>query len=331
MRIAGTDMHLVTLLFIVFELIMFVYQLIYYLSYPQDKKRWYYLILLFLLILKNTASGLFPDANLTAIPQVFQYGLAYGAGFLMASYFPYYFYKAFDLTRLKWHALYGVVVFLLVSFSLIFSVEVFLTGNIDSAINNGLIIPALYGLVLLYLILRSIREKYRESVGRKQIFEMIAVYIAVTPWASLAFFAFFRIDQVAEALLTNIGFVVITILFVRKSIRDSRRVYRRLQELASPSKDLENLSKLELLDETIEALQQQAQIDLRQRFEENLAKLNLTAREREVVLLVRKGLSYKAIGEELFISERTVNKHVQHIFEKLGVANRIQMINVLES
>lgn len=331
MRVAGTDMHVVTLLFILFELAMFVYQLIYYLSFPQDKARWYYLILLFLLILKNTASGLFPDPNLTAIPQVVQYGCAYGAGFLMASYFPYYFYKAFDLKKLRWHALYGVFIFLLIPFSLIFTIEVSLTGNIDDAINHGLIIPAGYGLVLLYLILSSIREKYKDDVGRKQFFEVVAVYIAVTPWASLAFFAFFRIDQVAEALLTNVGFVVITILFVRKSIHDSRKVYLRLQTLAGPSKDLANLSKLELLDETIDALQQQAKLDLQKRFENNLAKFNLTAREQEVVRLVRQGLSYKSIAEELFISERTVNKHVQHVFEKLGVANRVQLINLLES
>lgn len=331
MRVAGTDMHVVTLLFILCELVMFAYQLIYYLSYPQDKKRWYYLILLFLLILKNTASGLFPDSNLTAIPLVIQYGCAYGAGFLMASYFPYYFYKAFELRKLRWHALYGVPIFLLIPFSLIFTVEVLLTGNIDDAIDHGLVVPSIYGLVLLFLILSSIREKYRDDIRQNQFSEVIAIYIAVTPWASLAFFAFFRIDQVAEALLTNIGFVVITILFIRKSIHDSRQEYLRLQQLIDPEKRVENLSKLELLDETISSLQQQAKIDLNQRFEQNLARLNLTARERDVARLVRQGLSYKSIGDELHISERTVNKHVQHMFEKLGATNRVNLINKLES
>lgn len=331
MRIAGTDMHVVTLLFILCELVMFVYQLIYYLSYPQDKKRWYYLILLLLLILKNTASGLFPDVNLTSIPLVIQYGLAYGAGFLMASYFPYYFYRAFELQRLRWHAIYGVSIFLLVPFSLIFTVEILVTGNIDDAIDHGLIIPAMYGLVLLYLILSSIREKYQDDVQRKQFFEVIAVYVAVTPWASLAFFAFFRIDQVAEALLTNVGFVVITVLFIRRSINNSRLEYLRLQQYIDPEKSIENLSKLELLDETISTLQQQAKIDFNQRFEQNLSRLNLTARERDVARLIREGLGYRTIAEQLHISERTVNKHVQHMFEKLGATNRVSLIHKLES
>lgn len=331
MHIAGTDMHIATFLFILCELGMFVYQLIYYLSYPQDKKRWYYLILLFLLIIKNTASGLFPDINLTAIPLAIQYGLAYGAGFLMASYFPYYFYKAFELQKLRWHALYGVLLFLLAPFSLTFTLELILTGDIDDAIDHGLIIPAGYGLVLLYLILSSIRDKYRDDIRQNQFPEVVAVYVAVTPWASLAFFAFFRINQVAEALLTNIGFVVITVLFIRKSIRESRQEYLRMQQLINPEKRIENLSKLELLDETINTLQQQAKLDLNQRFEENLSRLNLTARERDVARLIRQGLSYKAIGGQLHISERTVNKHVQHMFEKLGATNRVNLINRLES
>lgn len=331
MRVAGTDMHVVTLLFILFEMAMFASQLIYYLSYPQDKKRWYYLVLLFLLILKNTASGLFPDPNLTTIPQVIQYSCAYGAGFLMASYFPYYFYKAFDLRKLRWHAVYGVFIFLLLPFSLIFILEVSLTGNIDNAINHGLIIPAAYGLVLLFLILSSIREKYRNQDQPRKVFEMIAVYIAVTPWASLAFFAFFRIDQVAEALLTNIGFVVITILFVRRSILDSRQEYQRLQELAQVATDPVGLSKLELLEETIEALQRQAGMDLEQRVEFNMDRHRFSPREKDVSRLVRKGLSYKLIAETLHISDRTVTKHVQHAFEKMGAKNRTQLIHLLES
>jgi len=125
--------------------------------------------------------------------------------------------------------------------------------------------------------------------------------------------------------------VVITVLFIRRSIYDSRQEYLRLQQHIDPEKRTENLSKLELLDETINSLQQQARVDLDQRFEQNLARLNLTARERDVARLVRQGLAYKSIAEQLHISERTVNKHVQHMFEKLGATNRVNLINKLES
>jgi len=50
----------------------------------------------------------------------------------------------------------------------------------------------------------------------------------------------------------------------------------------------------------------------------------LTAREREVLKHVRRGLSNSAIASELFISESTVKVHVHHILEKLNVKTRLQ-------
>ena len=53
----------------------------------------------------------------------------------------------------------------------------------------------------------------------------------------------------------------------------------------------------------------------------------LTKREIEILIALSKGLLYKEIGEELFISSQTVRKHVYHIYEKLHVSNRIQAVN----
>lgn len=48
----------------------------------------------------------------------------------------------------------------------------------------------------------------------------------------------------------------------------------------------------------------------------------LTARECEVLQLLYAGRSNREIGDELFISERTAQSHVQHILDKLGVNTR---------
>jgi predicted ATPase/DNA-binding CsgD family transcriptional regulator len=51
----------------------------------------------------------------------------------------------------------------------------------------------------------------------------------------------------------------------------------------------------------------------------------LTRREREVAILIAQGLSNRAIASRLFISERTAETHVQHIFTKLGLEARTQI------
>ena len=48
----------------------------------------------------------------------------------------------------------------------------------------------------------------------------------------------------------------------------------------------------------------------------------LTAREREVLALVARGLANAEIGRELFISEATVKTHLVRVFGKLGVDDR---------
>jgi two-component system nitrate/nitrite response regulator NarL len=50
----------------------------------------------------------------------------------------------------------------------------------------------------------------------------------------------------------------------------------------------------------------------------------LTAREREILVQVARGLSNKAIAKELGISHDTVKLHVRHILSKLGFTSRVE-------
>ena len=53
----------------------------------------------------------------------------------------------------------------------------------------------------------------------------------------------------------------------------------------------------------------------------------LSRREKEILEMLSKGLLYKEIADQLFISPQTVRKHVYHIYEKLHVGNRIEAVN----
>lgn len=56
-----------------------------------------------------------------------------------------------------------------------------------------------------------------------------------------------------------------------------------------------------------------------------LASEGLTAREREIAVLVASGLSNREIAARLVISKRTVDAHVNHTFAKLGLSSRVQL------
>jgi DNA-binding NarL/FixJ family response regulator len=52
----------------------------------------------------------------------------------------------------------------------------------------------------------------------------------------------------------------------------------------------------------------------------------LTSREEQVFALVADGLSNREVARELGLSEHTVKKYLFHIFDKLGVSSRVELV-----
>jgi DNA-binding NarL/FixJ family response regulator len=59
---------------------------------------------------------------------------------------------------------------------------------------------------------------------------------------------------------------------------------------------------------------------------QKVSDYNLTSREKEVLGLLTEGDSPKMIAKTLFISEQTVGNHIRHIYEKLQVHTRGEVI-----
>ncbi|MBA2340690.1 MAG: response regulator transcription factor [Pyrinomonadaceae bacterium] len=58
-----------------------------------------------------------------------------------------------------------------------------------------------------------------------------------------------------------------------------------------------------------------------------IAKITkLTDREREIIIYIAEGLKNKQIAERMFISETTVRHHLTSVFNKLGVADRLELM-----
>jgi len=298
MNVLGTEMHVLTLVFIVLYILMFIYVGLHYIHRPQDKKWTWYILLLVLLISYNIAGGLFPDPNI-AISITVQNIVAYGTGFLMASYFPFYFYKAFDLKKLRFHAIYGVPVILLGSFVLFFVIGYSLNGNLETATSIGMLAPFVYAIVLLGAITIAVRDRYKENRKQNKFAEEIAVYCAVAPWASMPVLSYLHASQLVEVIFTNTGFIIITIIFILQCVKGVRSQHREYLQL---SKDADAA------------------------FVNSCTKYGLSSREVDVAMCLMLGMKNKAIAEKLNISEKTVGNHVTSIYEKVRVSSRSALV-----
>jgi len=301
MLVPGTELHILTLIIVLLELMMLPFVLWYYYAWPKDKSRLLYFVLLFLLVVYNLTGGLFPDPRIEYIPVTLQNIIAYGSGFLMASYFPYYFYKSYHLEGLRFHAVYGVPAFLILPYLVFFGLVYPFTGDLDFVINYGMIIPFIYAPILLWAILRSMRQQFRandQSLYPSRKVEMLAGYWAVFPWVMMTVFSYLHVVQWVEVLATNLGFLIITTLFMIRSGRMERMEKER--KLAMDVQDEEC-------------------------FTQNCTRNGLSKREAEVAELHCQGLTYEQIAEHLFIAKRTVDTHVQRIYFKTAVNRKIDL------
>lgn len=65
-------------------------------------------------------------------------------------------------------------------------------------------------------------------------------------------------------------------------------------------------------------------------FDKATEKFALSAREREIALLLYEGKNNNEIAEILFLSTNTIKVHASNLYKKLGVSNRVQAIKVIQ-
>jgi len=301
MYFLGTEMHLITFVITCFEIIMLLFQVVYFLERKSDRKRLYYLILLVAFILYNLTSGFLPDKDLP-VSITIQNVVAFFFAFGTSMYLPWYYCKAFDLTRLRFFATYGSILFLLIPFALLFVVPYCLTGNLELSRKLTVVIPFLYGLAFIGAVTRAFVFKFREREYSDRIKRelVIAAYLALLSWLALPVIVFFGDFQVLEQSITNAGFLILTIVYVRAMIVQKRLEYTDLVQSEHIQREV---------------------------IRKNTQRYGLTEREAQVAAMIINGETYKVIGDELQISEKTVSKHVSNIFQKMSVSNKVELMN----
>lgn len=252
MLVFHTELHIITFLIILLEMVFLCHQIIYYLSRPSDKNRLYFLILLYLLIQHNLIGGLLPDKNIP-IPIILQNITAYAVAFAMAFYFPFYFYRAFRLSKMKFYAYWGSALFLIGPFLLFFILPYYLTGDFALSRKLAMIIPFFYTLSFLYSLRFAIKIRNQELKNQGSKKDIMGMYIAVILFGLLPLIAFFETNlndlltpilhfhngsQVIEVITTNSGLLVMTILFIRQTVRQSKEEYQQLQDSEKALKEL---------------------------------------------------------------------------------------------
>lgn len=239
-------MHLVTFIFVNIELVILFYLGIHKLARPDDSIVKLNIILIALLLTYNITGGLLPDPKLPGSFFV-QEAIAYATGFITPCYFPYYVYRAFGLKQLKFHAYQGVFLFLVLPY-IIFIAVFAITGNLKNT-EKLLILPVLYAIWVISSLINAIKVKYYHAPGgRESRAEITALLLSIVPWIGLPVVTYFDMGQTLEALITNLGFLLLFGFQVKHNIKLARTEHTKLLEserkLQSWNTDLREQVKL---------------------------------------------------------------------------------------
>jgi len=143
---------------------------------------------------------------------------------------------------------------------------------------------------------------------------------------------------VLQALQQDVGLASIPFVFLTaKGDKDDLRSGMNLGADDYLTKPVANADLVQAIEARLRRSQQNARREFKPNFSsaEPLLKLGLTPRATETLLWLSQGKTNSDIATILGITESTVKKHVQEIFEKLGVETRgaatVRALEVLNS
>lgn len=296
----GTEIKIPTFVFICIETIIFFFQLVNYLSRPQDLSRRRFLILVIAFIFYNICSGFLPDKDLSLHP-LFQNILSLGAGILLATYSFYYLVTELKIAQDRFFKTKVLFSSLLASLVLCFICAYAITGNIRVSRQVFIVPPILISLYFCFLTVHFlVSDRSRKSAGTPYRLMIYSGYIGVVFMASMPVVVAFGDFQVLNNSLVNVSFALACYAYINYYLYQSRIEY--------------------------EILQKAGYFGAQPGLYPTMLAFNLTATELQIAYLLVQDKSHAEIAEITFTAVSTARKHASNIFKKTGAPGKKEFI-----
>ncbi|WP_346066782.1 response regulator transcription factor [Sphingobacterium siyangense] len=303
MQIGCTEMHPIILGVIIIELILLGAQWAYYLERPLQGNRIWFILFLLLLLLLNIINGFFPNPILD-IPLYLQYIFRNGLAFLTIAYFPFQFFKKLQIIKKEFTQRTKIHFLLILPYPIVFLITYSAVQDLEKAHRYSIFVPGFNNLIMITLIGKAIwnvsKKKIVKIAPSKDQFALIMLisWLFIYPGIHLNW------GKAIETVIINLGPTAFNAMLLFNCIKTFRYEQELLLQLNSyaPQEDVIIL---------------------------NCRIYMLSDREKEIAILLCYRLKRQQVADKLFISVRTVDKHVERIFLKTGVSTREKLLEKL--
>lgn len=299
----GTEIHITTFIYLIFQALILSFQFIYFLLKPDSKSRLRFLILTLLFFLYNTISGLAPDQNIP-IRILYQNIIAWIIGISTAIYFLYFIYNDHNIKPIRFLKIKNIIYSLVLSFLILFLLPYLITENLSLSRNIFLVLPIFLAIACLINIILFLTKDYIASKNIHYKYRILSGGIGMISILSLpVVIIIFGDNQPIEHSAFSAGYFIVALAYVKHQIYNSKIEQNLLLKLQKSPTDTKSLKRDYIV---------------------NL--YGLSSVEREIMLLIIEGYDYYKISEEIYLSEEAVLKHVSNIFRKIKIQNRAELI-----
>ncbi|WP_018343413.1 response regulator transcription factor [Cytophaga aurantiaca] len=258
-----------------------------------------FLLLSILVLFYNTLHGIFSNQAIH-LPIELQKSLIGLSYILLSIYLPVYFLKAFNLNPIKFFAYWGGLLFFLTPYVLFNIMPIYLVNYFKFHKEFQIVAPIIYGFSMLYFYITSLFKEHSNLISLFSKVEIATIFVSLMIWSLLPILIYFDLSTLLENFIVNSCFVLLIVILLKKNTSVSKKKYEDMLAALSDGKDNHFIDTF-----------------------------NFTSREKEIIPYLVKGYTYKEIGEVLFISDRTVGKHVSNMYAKTGVNQKYDLFEKL--
>lgn len=252
-------------------------------------------------IVYNITGGLLPIQDFPG-PLIFQYIVTYGVAITLCVYLAYYLYEEYDIAILKVHlSIRNITILMASSFIILFLIPFFVSGSIALARASFTLPIAVIAFYFLWAFKERIKKYPRTNAftrRRNRLSLLCASSIALLPVLTVI-----GDYQWLTFTVMNVAFFSVTIIEIDRYLYFLENKNRMLEVFAFYKANKDKLENSKLIYQS------------------------LTRREIEIALSILTKKSYKSIGDDFYITERTVSKHASNIFKKTGVKNKTEFLS----
>uniref|UniRef100_UPI0007867BAE helix-turn-helix domain-containing protein n=1 Tax=Aquimarina longa TaxID=1080221 RepID=UPI0007867BAE len=228
----GTEMHLITFVILIFQVLVLFAQLLFYFSRPEDTSRLRFLTLIIIYIIHNLLAGLLPDKRIVLSIYI-QNILAYTSGIVACIYLIHYVFKEFKIFSFSFIDVKSLCYTMTGSFVMLFIIPYCVTGRLKLAKTLFLSVSIILSLIFFVHLGSALAKiyKYQNRETKYFKYKIIGGYLGLFSIPIMIIVVALGDFQTIQQSVMNFGLTIMIASYIIDFISQRQEEFLLLKQM----------------------------------------------------------------------------------------------------